>query len=437
MLNTIILFLAGGYALGFIAVLINAARNRSDDAFRVLRCYLAGGGLLVVLVLAANFFPTRQPVLELYVQGFHVPVAAIPDPLREDRWYVVEQTGPILIVEHGQIEPEPFLDLTGQVGLGDLTNGLLGLVFHPDFERNGFVYLFYNDPANDTVLARYTIAADSPDRLDPQSAVTLLHMDQPGDGGHNGGQMVFGPDGFLYVGLGDGTNRQSGPSQDLSNLMGKIIRIDVSDSEVGPPYYTIPPDNPFTGLRDARPEIWVYGLRNPWRFTFHPATGDLYVADVGQLAYEEINVIAFEDATGANFGWDWYEASAPYGEPPPDAQTDNLVFPVAEYARSDGCAIIGGYVYRGSDVSALRGKYLFADFCSGKLQTLSLDRTGQWIVKDLIKGDGLVTSFAEGPDGEIYALSMAIPALNQPGAMYRLTSRWVFAGLRPFLKDAR
>lgn len=272
------------------------------------------------------------------------------------RLFIVEKTGGIRIVKDGTLLPGPFLDISGQVS-GGAEQGLLGLAFPPDYASTGRFVVHYTNNAGDTRLSVFQVSAN-PDIADPSSELVILTASQPAPN-HNGGQIAFGPDGFLYLGLGDGGG-SSDRGQDLSELLGSILRVDVQAGTS----YTVPPDNPFVGQQPAiRPEVWSYGLRNPWRFSFDRANGDLYIADVGQSALEEIDVApaAGGGGKGVNYGWSIMEGNQCFG----GGQCDQtgLTLPTFQYNHPEGCSVTGGYVYRGSALPALQGLYFFGDFC--------------------------------------------------------------------------
>jgi len=325
------------------------------------------------------------------------------------RLFVIEQPGRIRIVENGELLPDPFLDIEPLVNSRGNEQGLLGLAFHPDYAANGLFFVNYTDVNGDTVVARYAVSADDPSRADPASAKIILQVDQPFPN-HNGGDLVFGPDGYLYIGLGDGGSGgdPQGNGQNLNALLGKMLRIDVNHGDP----YAIPPDNPFAGRAGARPEIWAYGLRNPWRYSFDRATGDLYIADVGQNAYEEVDFQPADSRGGENYGWNKYEGFHAYD----GGATDGLTMPVAEYAHAvGGCSVTGGYVYRGPSLPALNGVYLYSDYCSGQVWALYRTASG-WENVALLNAFFLISSFGEDEVGELYLLD------HGGGAVYQLVA---------------
>lgn len=342
------------------------------------------------------------------VDGLQSPIGIANAGDGSGRLFILEQEGKIRIWQSGAILDEPFLDITNRVGCcGE--RGLLGLAFHPHYAVNGYFYVNYTDKDRVTVIARYQVSADNPNRADAGSELVLLTVGQPYPN-HNGGAVVFGPDGYLYLGLGDGGSGGDphGYGQSTSALLGKILRIDVDQGE----RYSIPPDNPFAS-GGGLPEIWAYGLRNPWRIGFDRLTGDLYIADVGQNAWEEINFLAAGSPEGANFGWNYREGSHPYqGNPPEGIQ---LVEPVAEYNHEQGCSVTGGVVYRGVELSDWQGVYLYGDYCSGKVWGMVRNPLGAWLNGLLFETGSTITSFGEDESGEVYLTDYA-------GTLYRLSS---------------
>lgn len=320
------------------------------------------------------------------------------------RVFIVEQTGRIWVLENDTVLETPFLDLSDIVSQNALTSyserGLLGLAFSPDYANDGTFWVNYTDDARGTTyIARYRVS-DDPNIADKDSGLVIFSIEQPFPN-HNGGHMAFGPDGYLYVAMGDGGAAgdplQAG--QDLGQLLGKILRLDV----VGQDAYTVPESNPFVNDANAAPEIWAYGVRNPWRFSFDRATGDLYIADVGQNLWEEVNFQPAESTGGENYGWNIFEGGHPYamGTPP-----ENMVYPIVEYDHSSGghCSVTGGYVYRGEALPDLQGVYLFGDFCSGQIWATYLQTDGLWMTIPFMDFDFPISSFGEDADGELYVV---------------------------------
>ncbi len=299
--------------------------------------------------------------LDLVANGFDQPVQVVDAGDGSGRLFVVEQSGRIRIVQDGQVLPEPFLDLSDLVSCcGE--RGLLSVAFHPDYANNGESFVDYTDTNGDTVVARYQVSATDPNRADPASAEVILTVDQPA-ANHNGGLLLFGPrDGYLYIGLGDGGGGNGQNGQDLSTVLGKILRIDVDRPSSTLPY-GIPPDNPFVDQPGARPEIWAYGVRNPWRFSFDRVTGDLWIGDVGSGTYEEVSYQPAASPGGENYGWNLMEGHECRAE----GGCDEFVAPVSGFDHDEGCVVTGGYVYRGTEMPELEGIYLFADYCSGRV----------------------------------------------------------------------
>jgi glucose/arabinose dehydrogenase len=317
--------------------------------------------------------------------------------------YVAERTGRVVAIRNGHVVARPVLDLSDQVSLGG-EQGLLGLAFSPNGRS---VYVNYTDVNGDTRIVGYAMHGS---RVVPNARRQLLFVDQPYDN-HNGGDLVFGPDGDLYVGLGDGGSGgdPQGNGQSLGTLLGKMLRID--PTPLGPRPYRVPADNPFVGDAGARPEIWAYGLRNPWRYSFDPATGDLWIADVGQSAWEEIDRVPARSNGGENFGWNLLEGTHRYA----GAAPAGAVPPVYEYPHTGGaCVVIGGDVYRGSAIPALVGDYVFADFCLGTLQALRVQPDGSVEHFDLGATLPDVSSFGTDANGELYVTSL-------DGGVYRVT----------------
>jgi glucose/arabinose dehydrogenase len=329
--------------------------------------------------------------------GLERPVDLQPDG--SGRLFVIEKPGRIRILENSQLLDQPFLDITDRVGSSGNEQGLLGLTFHPQYAENGRFFVNYTDTNGDTVIARYQVTGD-PNLADPNSEAQLLTVDQPYRN-HNGGVLVFGPDGYLYAGLGDGGSAgdPQGNAQNTNTLLGSILRIDVDSAETS----AIPPDNPFGN------EVWAYGLRNPWRMSFDQQTGDLYIGDVGQGNWEEIDYLPAGSPGGANFGWDHREGAHEFeGGGPPD-----MIDPVAEYSHPEGgCSVTGGYVYRGA-MPEWNGIYLYGDYCTGLIWGL-IHVDGTFQEQQLFDLDFTLTSFGQDEAGEVYIVS-------DSGGIYRLT----------------
>lgn len=357
--------------------------------------------------------------LEAVAEGLSRPLYVTAPPGEANRLFIVEQGGRILLRKDGAVLETPFLDLSGLIGSGTGERGLLGLAFHPDYTRNGIFFVNYTDSNHDTVVALYCAYAEDPDRGDPDTAKILLTIQQPYSN-HNGGMLAFGPDGYLYVALGDGGsgNDPGNNGQALDTLLGKLLRIDVDNGDP----YGIPADNPFVSDGAVRDEIWAYGLRNPWRFSFDRETGDLWVADVGQNALEEINVQSADSAGGENYGWRVREGDQCR---PGESNCDlpGAVDPIHVYANVGSQSITGGYVYRGAAIPELVGTYFFADFITGKVYALVREPGGGVTVTD--ETDSLnsgnitlqnVASFGEDGVGELYLVD------HGAGAVYQLVA---------------
>jgi len=319
------------------------------------------------------------------VSGLNRPVDVQPVNDHSGRLFIIEKYGAIRVFENGQLLETPFLNIDSRVDDSGNEMGLLGLVFDPNYGQNGFFYVNYTGDGGNTRISRFHAEGDV---ADPGSETVLLKVNQPFPN-HNGGVLTFGPDGYLYAGLGDG-GAAGDPfknAQNTNRLLGKILRIDVHNGDP----YSIPSDNPFGN------EVWAYGLRNPWRISFDRATGDLWIGDVGQGDWEEIDYLPAGSAGGSNFGWSIMEGSHGYdGDAGPA-----LLLPVAEYPHSQGgCSVTGGYVYRGS-MTEWDGIYLYGDYCSGKIWGLLLSN-GNWQSQLLFESGLNITSFGQDESGEIY-----------------------------------
>ena len=317
--------------------------------------------------------------------------------------FVTEQAGVVRAFPDSPdaTEAVTFLDIRDRVSEENNEEGLLGLAFDPEYASSGHFYVYYSAASpRRSVVSRFTVREDDSLAADPDSEVVIMWAPQP-YGNHNGGQLAFGPDGYLYVGLGDGGSAgdPKGNGQNLGTLLGSILRIDPSHPS-GDFNYTIPPDNPFVGVDGARGEIWAYGLRNPWRFSFDRETGALWTGDVGQNRLEEIDVVM----RGLNYGWNVFEGNHCFS---PRSGCDSSAYepPVAEYGRSGGCSVTGGYVYRGARIPSLVGAYVYGDYCSGKIWGLRYDGESVTEHKLLVESDLQITSFGEDSEGNLYILS--------------------------------
>ncbi|MBK8026137.1 MAG: PQQ-dependent sugar dehydrogenase [Chloroflexi bacterium] len=379
----------------------------------MFRIFLSIAALLLASSAAAQDSPAvpEVPVGTNYtwteiVSGFDNPLYVTHAGDGSGRLFVVEQTGYILVVQDDDYLFDPFLDvsmlLSEDVFQGGYTErGLLGLAFAPDYANSGVFYVSHTDELGNNVIARYRVSADDPNVADASSR-EIIYQAQQLFYDHNGGHISFGPDGYLYISIGDGGSLGDNPgvtSQNLTLPLGKLMRIDVNHRDGDRPY-AIPANNPFVGIADALPEIWAYGLRNPWRFSFDRATGDLYIGDVGQYDYEEINYEAAGSPGGRNYGWFMMEANHPYRGTADMA--DEFDAPVAEYPHIVGCSVTGGYVYRGANLPELNGVYFFGDYCNGRTWSLFQAADGRWKVQPFMETGRIVSSFGEDEAGELY-----------------------------------
>jgi glucose/arabinose dehydrogenase len=333
----------------------------------------------------------------MVLEGLESPIGVTNAGDGSGRLFIIEQAGRIRIIQDGVLLTVPFLDIVDRVDCcGE--RGLLGLAFHPEYPQNGYFYVNYTtilDGQLTTIIARYQVSGD-PNFSEPATEKVLLSQPQPYPN-HNGGGLAFGPDGTLYIALGDGGSGgdPEGNAQNLNTWLGKLLRIDVNNGDP----YAIPLDNPFAG-GGGLPEIWAYGLRNPWRFSFDRLTGDLYIGDVGQGSWEEIDYQPAGSPGGENYGWDYYEGNHPYeGTPPPGVE---FVFPVAEYPHGPDVSVTGGYVYRGAALPAWNGVYLYGDYASGRVRGLVQLEDGNWQNEILFELNAQITSFGEDETGELY-----------------------------------
>ena len=325
----------------------------------------------------------------------------ITSPPDDARLFVLEQTGTIRIIEDGTLLPDPFLDISDRITNQGSEQGLLGLAFHPDYATNGAFYVYYTDTEGSVVVSRFAVT-DDPNVADPASEVTQLTQAEPYPN-HNGGAVVFGPDGYLYLGLGDGGSAgdPQGNGQDVGTWLGKLLRIDPDPTAAaGAEQYTVPEDNPFVGTADAIPEVWAYGLRNPWRISFDMVTGDLWIADVGQDEWEEVDFQPAGSAGGEDYGWSIREGANCFQVEV--CKTEGLTDPVVQYNHSEGVSVTGGYVYHGTALPELAGTYLYADYGTGLLWGLRPAGDGVFVASTPIDTGFNITSFGQGNDGEVY-----------------------------------
>jgi glucose/arabinose dehydrogenase len=352
------------------------------------------------IVNASSFPNAANYEWKLITSGLKRPVDIQPANDGSARLFIIEKYGTIRIFENGQLLDAPFLDITDRVNDSGNEMGLLGLAFDPNYEQNGFFYVNYTGEGRTTHISRFQASGNS---ADSGSEKILLAVEQPFQN-HKGGTLSFGPDGYLYAGLGDGGSAGDPykNGQNTNVLLGKILRVNVNNGDP----YAIPSDNPFGN------EVWAYGLRNPWRISFDRATGDLWIGDVGQDKWEEIDYLPVGSQGGANFGWSIMEGNHNYdGEP-----QSGMYLPVAEYSHAEGgCSVTGGYVYRGTALPEWNGIYLYGDYCSGKVWAL-IPSDGQWQSQVMFETGALITSFGQDESGEIYLAS-------DNGDVYRLTKK--------------
>jgi glucose/arabinose dehydrogenase len=349
--------------------------------------------------------PPPALALSAFVGGLASPIGMEAPNDGTGRLFVLEQGGRIRIIQNSALVATPFLDVSSKTGFtsgGEL--GLLGLTFHPSFNTNRRFFIYYTQTVSgqiQSVFSEYAASSSSPNLADTSSERVLLVVNQPFSN-HKGGQLAFGPDGFLYIGLGDGGSEgdPQGNGQNLQTLLAKILRIDVDGAHASGKQYAIPPDNPFAS-GGGLPEIWAYGFRNPWRFSFDHGSGRLFAGDVGQDSFEEVDIIA----KGGNFGWSKMEASHCY-PPGSTCNTAGLTLPIMEYAHdaNGGTAIIGGFVYRGTAIAGLAGDYVFGDLSSGHVWAGVADASGNWNKTLVLTHNLTVSSFGQDTTGELYLL---------------------------------
>ena len=344
--------------------------------------------------------PVPELALQTVATGLDFPLF-LTTPPGDDRLFVVERYGRIRIIRDGQVRTEPFLDVSSLISTQG-EQGMMGLAFDPDYADNGRFLISYSDVESDFIVASYRVSSD-PDVADPSSGEVRLRVTHPKNT-HYSGMLAFGPDGHLYVGVGDGgaPGDFSATGQDRGDLLGSILRIDVSDAAG----YQVPPDNPYVDIAGVRPEIWSYGVRNPWRFSFDRSTRDLYIGDVGEDSREELDVAAAANGggKGLNFGWSVSEGLKCVQD---GCNRDGFTDPVLDYSHEDGCSITGGYVYRGSALEALAGTYFYSDFCGGWVRSVHVvnGQVTQETLWPSLDTGASVTSFGEDAEGELYVLT--------------------------------
>ncbi len=350
-----------------------------------------------------------RPALQPLVEGLSKPTELTTAP-GSKLLYVTEQVGRVRVIQANTLLEAPFLDITDRVGSRASEQGLLGIAFASDFPTSRRFFVNYTDRSGATVISAFLAQDDL--RADPNSEWVVMRIPQP-YANHNGGQIQFGPDGMLYVATGDGGSAgdPQNLAQNVNSLLGKLLRLDVSQSSPDEPY-RVPPDNPDFGP-NSLPEIWAIGLRNPWRFSFDRATGDLYIADVGQNRFEEINFAPAGTGGGRNYGWKLREGFSPFAS---QERHTSLTDPIWQYDHSDGhCSVTGGYVYRGRALPGLIGSYLYGDFCSGVIWGLQRSASGEWQNTELMRTGLLISAFGQDADGELYVL-------DHRGAVYRIVA---------------
>jgi len=350
--------------------------------------------LLFLITLLSNAIFSQTVAIQSFATGFNSPVEIVN--AGDSRLFVVEQGGKIKVLNtDGTINTTSFLDISSLV-LDSGEQGLLGLVFHPNYTTNGYFYVNYINPSGDTVIARYTVSSNA-NVANASSAQIVLTINQPSTTNHNGGTLRFGPDGYLYIGMGDGGDGGE-RSQNLNDLLGKMLRIDVNS---GTPY-AIPAGNPYAGAIAGADEIWASGLRNPWKFSFD-ASGNLWIADVGQNQIEEINRQP-STLPGLNYGWRCYEGNSTY-DTAGCGLASTMIFPYAQYTHSNGCSITGGYVYAGSLYPNFSGKYFFADYCRNRIAYANVSGTVSITYSATYAGNNQFTTFGQDSSGELYVAS--------------------------------
>ena len=389
--------------------------------FHLIPMAIIFSGLIVILLGMGSGLTPPNPLngvtieLELVAKGLDSPVGLTHAGDGSGRIFITLQGGKILVVEGNRTRL--FLDISSRIKSGG-ERGLLGTAFHPNYVENGFFYVNYTNLSGDTVIARFT-RSSNPQIGDPDSEKRILTIKQP-YGNHNGGQLQFGPDGFLYIGTGDGGSGgdPENRAQNLNVLLGKMLRLDVDKKFP----YAIPQGNPFRETPEARPEIWAYGLRNPWRFSFDGKTGGLFIGDVGQNSFEEINFQPGSSSGGENYGWNFMEGKSCFGNSlvklfKSNCNHESLTLPIIEYSHKRGnCSVTGGNLYRGSKFPQLNGIYFYGDYCSGKIWGAAKTKGSQWKTKKLLDTELSISTFGEDEAGNLYVADHS----SGNGAIYRI-----------------
>ncbi|HLZ28337.1 MAG TPA: PQQ-dependent sugar dehydrogenase [Chloroflexota bacterium] len=372
----------------------------------------AGGGLLTSVVLArvraraqADWFVGKNLTLAPVVRGLKEPTFVAGPPDGSNRLFVLERAGRVRVADaSGQLRPTPFLDVSANTSTGT-EEGMLGLAFDPGFTQNGYVYVDYTANDASVQVVRYTVSAGQPDQVDPATAQTVLAIPKHSKY-HNGGMLAFGPDGYLYISVGD--DESSEQAQILTSLYGKILRIDVDSAQP----YAVPASNPFVNQPGARGEIWSYGFRNPWRFSFDRMTGDMWIGDVGDAKWEEVDFQPASSPGGENYGWPMNEGTECIDAD--HCHDPGLVAPLVTYGHDMNCAVMGGYMYRGPTAAGLAADYLFGDLCTGGVFSLRGGFEQGWKRVELGFQPIKISSFGEDPAGDVYVVDM------QGGVIYRI-----------------
>jgi glucose/arabinose dehydrogenase len=420
---------SGGETVGRLRGLV--MRERQAPGRRARRSWAVVAGLAAAVLTAGSaaagpILPETsrtapavvggpQIALQLKASGLSSPVFVTSARDGTGRLFIVEKTGRIRIFKDGKVRSTPFLSLAGKVSTGS-EQGLLGLAFHPNFETNRKLYVSFTNRHGNSVVREYKASKTNRNVVNTSTKRNILKVSQP-FANHNGGMIAFGPDGYLYVGLGDGGSGgdPGNRAQRLDTLLGKILRIDVNGSANGK-HYRIPPTNPFAGPTPGYDEIWQSGVRNPWRFSFDRATGDLWIGDVGQNEWEEVDRAVRSGGAagpGVNWGWRVLEGTHCYN-PSSGCNPSGKTAPLTEYSHGSGrCSITGGYVYRGSAISSLKGWYVFGDYCSGEIWAVPANASAPAAATPLLDTSRLISSFGENASGELFVVDLG-------GRLYRV-----------------